>query len=108
MTQPFYESDVIKEELENMQQLYKDYGDRIDFYFVSNEDPRVISGFMIKKQYDLPVYTHRYAFPADIENNVLPTTVVVDQNGTIVLFETGAKDWDSPKFYEFLDGLLTP
>ena len=27
MTQPFYESDVIKEELENMQQLYKDLYD---------------------------------------------------------------------------------
>ena len=95
-------------EMPAMQQLYNDYGDKIDFYFVSNEAPGTIVGFMNKKQYDLPVYTRLYAFPADIESNVLPTTMVVDQNGTIVLFETGAKDWDSPKFYEFLDGLLTP
>ena len=27
MTNPFYESEVIKEELENMQQLYKDLYD---------------------------------------------------------------------------------
>lgn len=93
-------------EMPAMQKLYTKYGDAVDFYFVSSEDPEKLKQFLADKNYQLPVYVQKYAAPAALNGNALPTTYLIDKSGSIVVKETGAKGWDSEKFYSLLDELL--
>lgn len=93
-------------EMPAMQELYNNYGNKIDFYFVSSESPEKLQLFMEKKGYDLPIYVQQYKAPKAIETNSLPTTYLIDREGKIFLKETGAKDWDSSDFYTYLDELI--
>ncbi|WP_374957679.1 TlpA family protein disulfide reductase [Gilvibacter sp.] len=94
-------------EMPALQKLYDDYNEKVEFYFVSNESAEKLKAFMQKKGYELPVYIQEYAAPKGLRSNALPTTAVIDKSGKVVLLETGAKAWDAPEFYLFLDDLLS-
>lgn len=94
-------------EMPALQNLYDNYNDKVEFYFVSNESAEKLKAFMQKKGYELPIYIQEYAAPEAIQSNALPTTAVIDKSGKVVLLETGAKAWDDPEFYSFLDDLLS-
>lgn len=93
-------------EMPSLQSLYNDYGDRVDFYFVSMENPEKIASFMNKRDYDLPAYIPTQEVPEAIKNNSLPTTYVISKKGAIVMDKSGAADWNSKKVREVLDQLL--
>lgn len=94
-------------ELPSLERLYKRYGDRVDFYFVSQESVEVLSKFLVKKGYQLPVYRSREAMPESIETRSLPTTYIISQEGEIAMAETGAARWGSEKVFKLLDSLLS-
>ena len=93
-------------EMPSLERLYQEYGERVDFYFVSQEQPEKLSQFLIKKQWDLPVYIPRESPPAGMEGNSLPTTYLIDKNGTVRIRKTGSAKWDSKGVKELLDELL--
>ena len=90
----------------SLQSLYNDYGEKVDFYFVSMEDPEKITPFMEKRGYDFPVFIPIQEVPNAIRSNSLPTTYVISKKGDIVIDKSGAADWDSEKVREVLDQLL--
>jgi thiol-disulfide isomerase/thioredoxin len=94
-------------EMPSLQNLYNEYGDRVDFYFVSMESPEKITAFMKKKDYDFPVYIPKQQIPEVIRGNTLPTTYIIGSSGEIVVDKKGAAKWDSDKTKELLDGLLS-
>lgn len=93
-------------EMPSFQKLYDDYGDNVDFYFVSSEKAEKLKGFMTKHKYNLPVYIQTYQAPEQMQSNVLPTTYLISKKGEIVINETGSADWNSKKMRELLDRLL--
>jgi len=93
-------------EMPSLQNLYTEYGDRVDFYFVSMESTKKLNKFMEKKNYDFPVYIPKQQVPDAIESYSLPTTYVISKDGKIVIDKSGAADWDSDKVKKLLDGLL--
>jgi len=93
-------------ELPSLERLYNLYGDRVDFYFVSQESKEVLSRFLLQKGYQIPVYIVRQNMPEAIETRSLPTTYVISKEGEIIMDETGAAQWDSEKVVELLDTLL--
>ncbi|AVI51493.1 thiol-disulfide oxidoreductase [Pukyongia salina] len=93
-------------ELPSMQRLYNRYGDRVDFYFVSAEDPGTVQRFLQKKNYELPVYIEVERPPAEMQVTTIPTTFLIDKNGRILIQKTGAAKWDSEKVRALLDSLL--
>lgn len=93
-------------EMPSLQELYNDYGDAVDFYFVSMEDPEKITRFMNKKDYDFPVFIPIQEVPNAIKSNSLPTTYVISKTGNIVIDKSGVADWNSKKVREVLDQLL--
>lgn len=93
-------------EMPSLQSLYNDYGEKVDFYFVSMEDPEKIAPFMEKRGYDFPVFIPIQEVPNAIRSNSLPTTYVISKKGDIVIDKSGAADWDSEKVREVLDQLL--
>lgn len=94
-------------EMPSLQNLYNEYGDRVDFYFVTSEDPKKVISFMKKKGLELPVYIQKYEEPNEIATQALPTTYVISKHHEIIIEESGAAVWDSKKVKEILNTLLS-
>lgn len=93
-------------EMPSMQNLYNEYGAKVDFYFVSAEEKQILEKFLQKKGYSIPVFQYRTAPPTELESKSIPATYVISKNGSIVIKKIGPADWDSDKVKEILDTLL--
>jgi len=93
-------------EMPELQELYDTYGDKVDFYFVTNEKPETVNFFLEKKGYELPVYIQIEQSPTVLESSSLPTTYLLSKSGEIVMRKTGAASWNSDKVHQVLDELL--
>src|SRR5690606_12449975 len=93
-------------EMPSMQELYRDYGEKVSFLFVTDDNPEKVVNFLKKRDYDLPVYYSRSQQPAMLSSKLLPTTYIINKEGKIVVAETGAADWNSAKTRKLLDALL--
>ena len=93
-------------EMPDFNALYADYGSSVQFYFVSNERHRTVQEFFEKNNYKLPNYKMLTAAPKELQGKTLPTTYVIDTNGSIVLRKVGSARWNSSQFRKTLDDLL--
>lgn len=93
-------------EMPSMQALYDNYGDKVDFYFVSAEEKDRLTKFLQKKEYNLPVYRETKSPPELFRVSTIPTTFVISKKGKLIMKTTGAADWDSDKMHDVLDRLL--
>lgn len=93
-------------EMPDLQELYDEYGDKVDFYFITNEKPDTVNFFLEKKGFKLPVYIQIEKSPEVLESSSLPTTYVISKSGEIVMRKTGAASWNSDKVHRVLDELL--
>lgn len=93
-------------ELPSLQKLYDKFGDRVSFYFVSNEDASILKNFLIKRGYNLPVYIEQTQAPEVLQSTALPTTFVISHTGKIVMRKTGAAKWNSSSVHSLLSELL--
>ncbi|MGB7394212.1 MAG: TlpA disulfide reductase family protein, partial [Pricia sp.] len=83
-------------EMPDIQKLYDDYGEKVTFLLVTQEDTEKVEAFMKKKNYRLPIYfTDKEDIPEEIASKSLPTTYIIDATGKIVRAETGATNWNS-------------
>lgn len=94
-------------EMPYFQDLYNQYGDRVRFYFVTDETPEKVTAFIEKRGYNLPVQIMRYAAPEILQSKALPTTFVLGKNGEIHIHKKGSAKWNSSKVKSLLDRLLT-
>lgn len=93
-------------EMPSMQKLYESYGDRVDFYFVTSEAIEKPLKFIQKNGYSFPVYRESQPTPEVLRSRSIPATYVISKDGTIVIDEKGAANWNSEKVHQVLDGLL--
>lgn len=93
-------------EMPSLQEVYNSYGNRVDFYFISNEKKNVLKNWMNKNEYELPIYISIGPIPSALNSSSLPTTYVIDKHGNIVIEEVGAHDWNSDDFRKKLDRLI--
>jgi thiol-disulfide isomerase/thioredoxin len=93
-------------EMPALQKLYDSFGKEVDFYFVSSEDSDKLKKWLKTKEYNLPVYNAYSTFPKELESSSLPTTFVLDKQGTIVMKEVGSAKWDSDEMKKFLQDLV--
>ena len=92
-------------EMPSLNELYKDYGDKVDFILVTQEGPDKVLPFLEKKQFDLPIYNQLNANPAAFDTQTIPKTFLLDKKGNIVI-EAGRADWNTKKIRKLLDKLL--
>lgn len=93
-------------EMPSLQELYNDYKDQVDFYFVANDKPEAVKKFLAKHKYNFPVFMQASNAPNQLQSNSLPTTFLIDKKGNIVVSKTGAANWNSSSFRAKLDDLL--
>ncbi len=93
-------------EMPGFQALYEDYGNRVDFLFVAEDEADKVDAFLRKKGYTFPVYYSKSKTPDILYSKSIPTTYVINKQGKIVVDEVGAADWNSAKTRALLDKLL--
>lgn len=93
-------------EMPSFQKLYREYGDKVDFYFVSSEDTDKLQLFLNKRNYSLPVYRPLSLAPEKMQSRSLPTTYVISRSGKIAVDKEGSANWNDSGFKELLDQLL--
>ncbi len=93
-------------EMPSFQDLYNDYGERVDFYFVSMESEEKLQSFLTKKGHDLPVFIPKQGLPDAFSAHSFPTTYLIAKDGKIVIDKAGAADWNSKEVRSLLDRLL--
>ena len=93
-------------EMPSFQELYGNYGDRVSFLFVANDEKDKVEKYMKRKNYNFPVF-YQLSRPAkQLQSTSLPTTFILDKNGKIYVHQVGAIDWNSVKVNNLLDKLL--
>jgi len=93
-------------ELPGIQNLYEDYGNKVNFVLVSNEDREQVQSFAQKHQYDkLPFYRSTFV-PHDFSTNSIPATFIVSSDGRVLVSKKGAARWNSDTTRDLLDKLL--
>lgn len=90
-------------ELPDLQELYNDYKDEVDFYFVTNESTERVSQFLNKNGYAIPVYYPLSSPPKLLESSALPTSFLFSPKGIMNRKKTGAADWNSADVRETID-----
>jgi len=97
-------------EMPNIQSLYEEYrdDDRIQFLLVSlDEDREKARSFIQRKEFTFPVYYLASRRPKSLQSTVIPTTYVIDRNGRIATSRRGMANYNTERFKEFLDELLS-
>jgi thiol-disulfide isomerase/thioredoxin len=79
---------------------------RFVFLFVSEDDDRTkASQYLKKNNFSIPVYYRNQVSP-EMFSGTLPTTIVLDKKGNIVMKHTGLAGYDNEKFITQLKSLL--
>jgi hypothetical protein len=60
------------------------------------------AAFMKRKNYNLPVYVPVSAIPEQLFKGSLPTTIIINKRGEVVLYHEGMANYNSPEIGKFL------
>ena len=93
-------------EMPEIQELYKKFGNRVAFMLVTNEKPEVVTAFMEKNQYQMPVFYLASEPPKALSFSAFPTTFIISRDGHVVSKKTGAANWNSKATEKILEELL--
>ncbi len=94
-------------ELQSIQEFYNAYGDKIDFYIITNEERPPVEAFMEEHKFTFPVTYLIIGEKMPINPEEVPSSYLIDKNGAIVIHkEKGIADWDNGKIYDLVDSLL--
>lgn len=93
-------------EMPEIARLYEQYGDKVAFMLVTNENPEVVKAFMEKHGYVLPVFYMGTNPPEILNHRGLPTTYILSRDGHVVSKKTGAANWDSRATKKIFEELL--
>lgn len=93
-------------ELKGIQALYEDYGDRVDFYIITDEEQAPVRAFMEEHEFTFPVTYLYLESESPVASDDAPRSYLIDQEGYLVIDQEGIADWDSDRVRELLDDLL--
>ncbi len=88
-------------------ELYKEYGDKVEFVLLSNEDLSTVQNFLQKKEYEVPSYRYLDEIPQLLYSQSIPATFIISKRGELVVQKKGAAKWNSASFKQLLDKLVT-
>lgn len=95
-------------ELPSIEKLYADYGNKMTFLIITNEDPVKVQRFVNKKELNIPAVIARMEVPNALYERSIPTNYIIDKTGKIVLKKQGAANWNSENIRNLLDSLILP
>lgn len=93
-------------EMRSLQALYEDYGDRVAFYVITDEEREPVEEFMSEYGFTIPVTYLIIGEQAPVDTSEPPRSYLIDRDGYIVVAEKGISDWDSSPVRNVLEELL--
>ncbi|WP_299211131.1 TlpA disulfide reductase family protein [uncultured Dokdonia sp.] len=94
-------------ELPSIEKLYADYGNKIDFVLITQEEPTVVKRFLERKKLNIPAVFPKMQTPELLFERSIPTNYIIDKTGKIIIKEKGAANWNSAEVRETLDRLIS-
>lgn len=93
-------------EIPGIEEIYKEYKNKVSFILVTNEDIETVKAFLKKNNYEeLPVYFAK-STPLEFSSNSIPATFIVSRDGRIVVNKKGAARWNTSTTKNLLDELI--
>ena len=96
-------------EMPSIQNLYKEFADNDQVVFMLvdvDNNPEKSAKFMLKRQYNMPVYYPAGPIPSSYMDGSIPTTLVINKYGQVVLRHEGMGDYSAEKFKTFIQKLI--
>jgi len=96
-------------EMPSINNLYKEFSkdERFVFLFINeDEDAAKVTDYLNEKGYKLPVTKAVGPIPKEVYSGTLPTTLVLNKEGKVVMKKEGLGNYDSKKFIAQLKSLL--
>lgn len=93
-------------ELKGIQSLYEDYGDRMDFYIITDEEREPVEAFMQEHEFTFPVTYLIIGTQSPLDATEPPQSYIIDEKGWIVIDQKGIADWDTSRVRKLVDQLL--
>ncbi len=92
-------------ELPGLLKLQKEYKQKANFMFITNENPVVVKSFLRKHGYSKHGFYISQKVPVDFATNSIPTSYIISPTRKVVLIKKGAARWNSRKVKRLLDKL---
>lgn len=95
-------------EMSSISKLYEQYKNDKDVVFImvdADSDLAKAQKYMDNKSYKMPVYAVASNIPESLFKGALPTTIVFDKQGRLSYNESGAANYASSKFIDFIEEL---
>lgn len=96
-------------EMPSIDKLHERFKDRDDivFFMVDVDGKLIESGeFMVRKKLNLPVHIAKDRIPEYWLGSSIPTTVILDKKGEMVVRHEGMADYSSSDVFDFIQELL--
>lgn len=93
-------------ELYSIESLYKKYGDRVDFYIITNEEREPVETFMQEKRFDFPVTYLIIGEKMPFDATIVPSSYIINKKGQVVVEQKKIANWNTSKVHNLLDRLL--
>ena len=93
-------------EMPAIDNLQKEYGDRVNFLLVSYEDHTITQSFLKEKGLNTHTFQAISKEPDLLSSNSIPVTFIINKQGQIVVNKTGSSQWDSDSVKKLLDELI--
>lgn len=95
-------------EMPSVNDLYRQLKDDPDYVFIfinMDDDIQTAQDYLSDNSFTIPLHRAEGFIPTDFYTGSLPTTIVLDKNGNIVMKHTGMADYSSHKFITQLRSL---
>lgn len=96
-------------EMPSLNALYNEFkeDDRFVFLFINEDDDRSKAVTYLKESgFTVPLVTRAGSVPGEFYSGTLPTTLVLDKEGVVVLKHEGVAGYNTPRFKQQLKDLL--
>ena len=93
-------------EMPGIQELYNEFGERVSFLLVSQENRQTVNAFLEKHGYALPTHSPVTQIPSVFSHRSIPTTYIISRSGQIVMKHKGATKWDGTKIKGMMEELI--
>jgi thiol-disulfide isomerase/thioredoxin len=96
-------------EMPSLDALYKEFSsdERFVFLFINEDDDLAKAEKYLKEnRYAMPLVTRAGPVPGELYSGTLPTTLVLDKRGAVVLKHEGVAGYNTPRFKQQLKDLL--
>lgn len=90
--------------IETLHNYYKN-NSKISFYIVSDEAIDKIKKTANAKKIKLPFFINTTKLPYEMSDESIPRTYII-LNGDILMYEIGARKWDSPSVISFINKVI--